>query len=379
MNYKYIQSIILGIILLMCHSCKEDTMTVSHKGVVRKDAHVEILDSVVLNMDSTSMRGNFFMTKGVLYFADTYFDKVFSFRLDDGQIQSSLFGKGNAHNEISNFMYMYPLSNNDSIIFFIDSSNGFFTFSDTSNINKHGIVDFGWKKVKKGDYDSPSVYNIMEMTDFDFKISQINDSISIMPVSLIDRSLGKNASERFKSGHIFASLNMKSMKVENVFGRFPGVYVQKPTNLFDFFSYDMSGDTIFVNHCTDSMVYVYKYPDELLFTMGYECASVDRNYTTGYDIDPSVFEKDIEHVGINTQVYYVKDNGMLLRTVNSGAKYGSKYYLQVYKNCDLVAEEEMPAFFKCIGHVGDTFYGVNIVPIEKEGKETFTLYKFKIR
>ena len=141
----------------------------------------------------------------------------------------------------------------------------------------------------------------------------------------------------------------------------------------------MSGDTIFVNHCTDSTVYVYKYPDELLFTMGYECATVDRNYTTGYDIDPSVFEKDIEHVGINTQVYYVKDNGMLLRTVNSGAKYGSKYYLQVYKNCDLVAEEEMPAFFKCIGHVGDTFYGVNIVPVEKEGKETFTLYKFKIR
>lgn len=338
-----------------------------------------MLDSVVLQMDSTSMRGNFFMTNGILYFADTYFDKVFKFRLTDGQMLSSIFDKGKAYNEITNFMYMYPINNNDSTIFFIDSSNNFYTFSDTSNIKRHGNIDFGWGKVNTGDFDSPSVYNIMEMTDFDFKISQIDDSTSIMPISLISRNISKNISDRFSKGHIFALLNMRSMKVNNVFGHFPRIYSQKPTNLFDFFSYDISGDTIFVNHSIDSIIYVYKYPDELLYTIGYECALIDRDYTTGYDIDPSVFVKDIEHVGVSTQIYYIKDSGILLRTLNSGKKYNSRFYLQAYKNCDLIAEAEMPSFFKCIGHIDDIYYGVNLIPTEKGGKEIFTLYKFKIK
>ena len=241
------------------------------------------------------------------------------------------------------------------------------------------MIDFGWGENAQKDLASPSVYNIMEMTDFDFKVTQINDSVCIMPVSLINRKLGSLVSDRYKDGRIFGALNMKTMKVENVFCGFPEIYSHKPTNLFEFFSYDMSGDTIFVNHAVDSTIYVYKYPDKLLFTMGYECKQIDRGYSIGYDLDPSVLLEDVDHVGVSTQLYYVKDKGLLLRVLNGGKRYGNRFYLQIYnKDCDLVAEVDVPPFFKCVGYKGDIIYGVNLIPIERNGEEKFCLYKLKI-
>lgn len=380
MYFKFLRSIACFFLLAVCHSCKDSSTVSSHRGVVKNDMHVEMLDSITLQMDSTSMRGNFFMRGNELFFADVYFNKLFLLGTDDGMVRSARFNKGKASNEISNFMFMYPIENNENTIFFIDSSCNFFTFTDTAeNIQKHGMIDFGWKKMKKGDYESPSVYNIMEMSDFDFKISQINDSVYIIPVSLISRNLGEKTVERFKKGHIFASLNKNTMDVDNVFGRFPDIYSDKPTNLFEFFSYDMAGDTIFVSHCIDSTIYVYKYPDELLFTMGYECPDIDRDYTTGHDIDWTIFGKDREHVGINTQIYHSNTDDTLLRIMNTGSKNGNKHYMQVYRNCDLVAEVEVPAAFKCLGNTGNTYYAVNMIPTVTGGKETFTLYKFRIR
>ena len=381
MNLRLCKCVIVVTVLLLYYSCNEETVTISHRGIVRSGgANVELLDSVVLQMDSASMRGNFFMKDDTLCFADVFFGKVFQFDLSDGQMLSALFGKGKARDEISDFMFMYPVNNGDGSVFFIDSSNYFYTSADLFHIKRHGMIDFGWGENAQKDLASPSVYNIMEMTDFDFKVTQINDSVCIMPVSLINRKLGSLVSDRYKDGRIFGALNMKTMKVENVFCGFPEIYSHKPTNLFEFFSYDMSGDTIFVNHAVDSTIYVYKYPDKLLFTMGYECKQIDRGYSIGYDLDPSVLLEDVDHVGVSTQLYYAKDKGLLLRVLNGGKRYGNRFYLQIYnKDCDLVAEVDVPPFFKCVGHKGDILYGVNLIPIERNGEEKFCLYKLKIK
>ncbi|MGN1213369.1 MAG: hypothetical protein ACI4TR_00585, partial [Bacteroidaceae bacterium] len=120
-------------------------MTISHRGTKRSGGvNVELVDSVALQLDSASMRGNFFMRDDTLCFADTYFGKVFQFDLNDGQMLSALFGKGKARDEISDFMFMYLVNNGDGSVFFIDSSNYFYTSADLFHIKRHGMIDFGW-------------------------------------------------------------------------------------------------------------------------------------------------------------------------------------------------------------------------------------------
>lgn len=104
------------------------------------------------------------------------------------------------------------------------------------------------------------------------------------------------------------------MKVKKVWGDFPNVYKQRPTPFFEFFQYAMNKDTLYVNHATDSLIYVYKYPNNLLYTVGYESSDVNRNYTVGYDVEMSNFKSDIRIVGVNSGLLYVPEKHLLFRT-----------------------------------------------------------------
>ena len=48
------------------------------------------------------------------------------------------------------------------------------------------------------------------------------------------------------------------------------------------------------------LIYVYKYPNNLLYTVGYESSDVNRNYTVGYDVECRTFKSDIRIVGVNS-------------------------------------------------------------------------------
>lgn len=140
----------------------------------------------------------------------------------------------------------------------------------------------------------------------------------------------------------------------------------------------MSGDTLFVNHAVDSLIYVYKYPDQLLYTMGYEVEKVNRDYTVGYEIDMETFTDDIKKVGSNIGLAYVPDENLLFKTVLEGFSNG-KTYLQTYKGNDLVLEAEMPPFFKFLGYENGIVYGVRMMPLETEDEYMyFIFYQYKL-
>ena len=74
----------------------------------------------------------------------------------------------------------------------------------------------------------------------------------------------------------------------------------------------MNKDTLYVNHATDSLIYVYKYPNNLLYTVGYESSDVNRNYTVGYDVEMSNFKSDIRIVGVNSGLLYVPEKTFII-------------------------------------------------------------------
>lgn len=365
-------------VFVVIMSCSNDMKLAEHKGLVSKTSRVEFFDSITLNMDSCSMRGNFFIWKDEICFADVYYNRVFVFDKDNGQMLTNYFGRGASKNEIANMLYMHAIDNSN-LAFYIDSSNGMYMIEDSTKIERIGNIDWGWDRPNIGNYESPSVYNIMEMSDFDMKITRVNDSILIIPLSVVGRNLGNRTSSMFEKAHTFGLLNVNTMHVDSLFGKYPAQYKNIPTNLFTFFSYALDGDKIYVNHCIDSLIYVYEYPDKLLYTIGYEVPKIDRSYTQGNNLDPVVLDKDIQHVGVNTQLMYVKETGILLRMVNSGGTYGSRFFLQAYKDDNLIAEAEVPTFSKRLGYANGIYYGVNMVPTVDEEKEVFTLYKFRIK
>lgn len=114
------------------------------------------------------------------------------------------------------------------------------------------------------------------------------------------------------------------MKVVDVFGYFPEIYKVSPTPHLEFFQYAIEEDRMYVNHTVDSLIYVYQLPDKPLYTIGYECKDIDRDYTVSRKIDNStLFEKDLQHVGFNTWLRFIPGSDVLCRTYIKSAKTGS--------------------------------------------------------
>lgn len=370
--------VVCAIVILALASCTNESRT-SYRGSRILNRQIESLDSIVVNADSVSGRGNFFMQDSSIYFADVYYASIFQYRATDGTFLSRHFGLGQGPNELSPFLYAYPFKGGRGDCFIVDNSMNMYSYKDNEYfLERKGRIDFGWDNVDKDNYDSPSVYGVMEMTDFGIDFTYMNDSTVLMPVNLVNRYLSNVDAKRYTKGHILAELNLKTMQVEKVVGRFPAIYKQKATPFFEFFQYALQKDTLYVSHAVDSLIYVYKYPDELLYTMGYEVPGVNRNYTIGYDSDISHFEKDIKEVGTNTGLMYIPEENLLLRTALKSFD-SKQVYLQAYSGANLVLEVNMPDFFKLLGYFDKYIYGVKMIPTETEdGHMNFVFYRFKI-
>lgn len=364
--------------LLISISCTSKHESL-YRGNYRLSKQVGWLDSVIVSADSTSGRGNFFMQDSSIYFADAYYASIFQYRAIDGAFISRHFTLGQGPNELSAFLYAYPFKRGKGECFIVDNSLNVYSYQKNDFLLKEkGVVNFGWNKVQRDNYDSPSVYNVMEMSDFGINFTYLNDSTLLMPVSLVNRYLSDINSKRYEKGHILAELDTRNMQIRKVVGRFPSIYKEKPTPFFEFFNYVLRGDTLYVNHAVDSLIYVYKYPDRLLYTMGYEAPNVNRSYTIGYNADIFHFKEDCKRVGTNMGLIYIKEQNLLLRTVLKSFK-SRQVCLQAYWGTDLVLEANMPDFFKFLGYYNNYFYGVKMLPLETaDGRMSFVFYRFKI-
>lgn len=336
------------------------------------------VDSIIIDADSTSLSGNFVLMDSSLMFVDQRYCKIFSYSVLTGREGESYGGFGKGPNEMNGIMFGAPLSPADTSMWIIDSSNGVYEFTPFSGQIKYlSRLDFSWNKPKR-DYNSPSVYNLMEMSDFGVTFHKINDEEVLIPLSLVNRTLGDVEADRYKKGKTIGSLSASSLKVNALIGSMPDFYRENPLPFFEFFDYAVGSkdSIIYVNHAPDSLIYCYRYPDQLLYTIGYEPEGINRDYTVGYDVTDKDFQNDIQHVGVNTGLYYDPVDNLLFRT--SLSDFGSgRIMMQAYRDNNLILECEMPPYFKLLGRYGDRYYGVRFLPVETTGEEVyFILYSF---
>lgn len=369
--------LVLGMVF-MTISCNNSSEQ-NHRGEYKIEKQLVLLDSILIDAQETSGRGNFYMQDSAIYFADTYYMSVFRYDWDSVACVGRYFNKGQGPNEIPSFMYAAPLKNGKGECWLLDTSLGIYSYQQGDfQLTNRGLLDFGWKNVQKGNFNSPSVYSLMEMIDFGMQYYCMNDSTVLAPVNLIGRYFDDITIERYEKGHILAEIDSKQMKVRKVFGHFPDRYKDEPTPSFEFFQYDIFNDTLFVNHATDSLIYVYEYPDKLLYTMGYEIPDINRDYTVGLEQDFQILEKDLQKVGVNTGLLYIPELDVLCRTAMKQFA-TQEVVLQMYSEGNLIFESEMPQLFTLLGYCNDYFYGVRLMPKEDSGNMSFVFYRFKVQ
>jgi hypothetical protein len=351
-----------------------------HKGDVRVAVKTVQTDSIVINADTTSLRGNFSMADSALLFFDQYSCKIFAFSLNNGNLLSAYSRRGQGPNEMNEIMYGSVVHPADTSIWIFDSANGVYEFKPKKGSVRYvSEIDFSWNKPSLHNYESPSCYNLMEMSDFGVTIEQMNDTTVLLPLSMINRNLEGVKSERYKKGHILGLLNTRTYKVNKLIARYPDYYLQKPTPYFEFFDYTINhkDSLIYVSHAPDSLIYCYNYDGESLHTLGFEPSGVNRDYTANIDATEDSFEKDITHVGVNTGLWYDEKADLLFRTSMTDFATG-RVILQAYKNNDLVLEASMPPYFKLLGRYGKYYYGVRFIPIDDGEYSAFVLYYFQL-
>lgn len=360
-------------VLAACHSSEHT----EHRGERMQVMQVTDLDSLWISGEGLTGEGNFFIQDSCLYLADRIVGSIVGFSLKDGHMVSKELRKGHGHNELPSFMEFYPFLKKPDLWWAVDGDNVYYTYDRVKKeLKNHGRMNFGWNLERAVDFDSPSWYGLMDMTSYGINFTYLNDSSCLIPLTIMHRYLGHRAPDQFKEGHIFGIFNTKTMAVERVFGKIPEIYCDRPTTLFDSFRYDFKGDTLYVNHDIDSLIYVYKYPETLLYTMGYEGKGVRREYTETYELLVD-YRSDIEKTGANKSLDYIPETGLLLRvmTIDGFSYEKCNTLLQVYQGEDLVLETSMPDYFQYLGY----YDGIRRIPLKPEdGQMFFVLYSFNI-
>lgn len=371
--------LIATMMILLSVSCQEQSIVI-HKGEKLVTELNIKKDSILLSADSVSWNGNFFSTKDYIGFADTYYCSILKFERNTGKYLGRVLGKGKSSDEIPEFMYAYPLTNDDSKIILVGSSLDITIYNDTENVIEYrGFLDFGWNKGSKDDFSSFYVYNVMEMTDLGIDIYNAEDDFIIFPLSFVNRNLSKVNRERYLKGSIWGKYSLKEKKFKNLMGKYPDRYMNHPSPNFEYFRSTPYGEDYLACHTTDSLIYVYdKNMNKVKYTFGYEFEDADRSYTgDNYENGMDYMMDDMKRVSVNASLLCTEKfiiRSCFHKILNEQEAFTS-FQLYDCTNMNLIAEQKIKGIIQFVNADDKKIYGVNVKP-NKDDK--YYLYTFEI-
>lgn len=377
-----INSISLLLLILTISSCSYNK---SKKIIVSGEKNLSYciadIDSVVIDNIDISGHTNTFIIDSCLVISDNLQCKLFLYDLTNGKPIGTRLGYGHGPNELAAMLYAQPLQYSNNEIVIIDNSNGLYFYDiNTDHLEYTGVIDFNWKNETRNEYDDISNYKLMEMTDFAMSFVKVNNKI-LAPLSIINRNFDDCNSDRYEKGHIFTYFDCNDLKASRPIGRFPLQYIRKPLPYFEFFDFtvDSVSKRIYYTFAPDQMIYEADMQGNPLKAFGFEPTGINRDYTTGYNVDIEAFKADIQKVGVNTGIFFDIDRRLIFRTSLQNFEQG-KIILQIYDtDGNLVAEQNMPRYFKMLGRYKDRYYGINLLPLEKgDDQLIYLLYSFDI-
>lgn len=366
--------------ILLLTNCTESVTNIEHKGHRLLTKEISNIDTTLIQTDSISWNGNFFVASQNLWFADTYYCQLFEFDWNTGKLIGKHLRKGQAKNEVTDIMYAYTPKNNNNNIYILTSSLYMYIYNIKNNkIEYQQIINFDKEHTKLGDYESPSVYNIMEMSDFGVDIYELSPTRVLFPLSFENRKLNGVDATRYNEGHIWGEYDIEKHSFTQLTGNYPNFYKQNPLPCCESFSYTMNQSDCYYNFFADSLIYVCEYPDKPKFTFGFDGEQADRSYTNGYNDDAKYIKDDLTRVSVNSGINYIKETKQLVRTIcNKLLDSDITTTIQIYdtNTFDLIAEKTIPGCFQFKHYSDGNYYGINPMPCNDN--KNF-IYKFSLK
>ncbi|GAB5524466.1 MAG: hypothetical protein Roseis2KO_23380 [Roseivirga sp.] len=373
-----------AILVLSCGGEKVDQLYLG--GISASQSGLEV-DTVTIDASIISGQGQFYLEDGKILYADHLYASIYNFDLNGKFLDRSI-GLGPGPAELPRLLSLFPV-NNDRYLAFVDTNIGFFVKQDMEQKERFDI-DFGWRdpvKVKenrrRSNRDGVFIYEPFQPNELIANVELIGDKHMIFQVDASRIDFGpysdqQNADEFYKEAHIFGQVNLETGEFEKVFGNYSPRY-QEHDFLPNFrsFSFDMKSDTIFVSYPIDSLIYAYKYPDQLLYTFGSQGKGLRTNYrpTTSQEQADNQLDTDLMGYGNYFHLKYVEETDTFFRTYIKG-KGHDLHGLQVYEGTKLIADLEVSPFFQVLGHHEGYYYATNFL-IDEEN-QNFKIYKFKL-
>lgn len=380
---KKISCIYYFILCVLVCSCEKE-IVIEHKGEKAIACTFSDLDTIPLNADSISWVGNFFSHGDNLCFADRFYSSVLMFDWSTGVVKNRILKKGHSKNELVDFIYAYHLGGTTDCIVFIDASKAMYIYNtNTSTFEYRGPVNMGWLSPKIGNYDDPSVYNIMENDDFGVDFYKTNDNEVLMPLSFVNRNLDDIDRSRYTEGHIFGKYDYDKGEFTSIFGKYPKCYLDNPAPNYENFRYVQVGTDFYVCHTADSLLYIYDNDENIKCCFGYEFSDADRSYSgKNFECGLDYLKDDLKRVTVNAGLLYSSEMNALLRVSWNKALSEKERTttVQLYdcSTFNLIAEKSYFGLIHFLYTKDHTFYGVNMLSTD-EDSDKFYIYKICVK
>jgi hypothetical protein len=378
---KKIDLLFIFFIFLIISSCnvKEDIKHLGDKNIIFNEI---TFDTIIVSLSSTSSLGHFEIVNGNIVFFDHEF-AVANVLNEDFIIEKAFIGFGRGPNEITGIHKVAATS--DSSIVILNTDWSVFKFNNnwekinTIRINQ-SIQEESLKRAVV--FPNSSMVNAYEYEPNGISIKMLNEYTLLIPVTTfgIVNEFGEYglANKYYRDYFALGRVNMVNGLLDTVFLKRPAVYLEKKNRYlsnFNFFDFDLHQNNYWISWAIDSLIYQYKYPDELICAFGHAGAEMDVNYQPykKFDDHEKNFFNDRKNYGYYNGVLYDEYNGLIYRSYYKGYEKG--YGMQVYKDYSLIADVEVPDNFRLLGRIGDHLIANGTID---EYNGTAFLYRFKI-
>lgn len=374
----------VGLLMIGLAACSggEGKDSGAHRGERLMTHEIGRIDSVTVT-NLTSGMGNFFMYDSLICFADVKDALVRAYSAASGDSVTAFLGLGGGPTEINSLDRACPVLGSPEPMWIVFSREydiyGFYPARDS--LVRYGRV--GIQRIADTSdamaYGDPHNYAVTGD-----EMIMIGDTAFLAPVDpMLDETNELDAAQHFASARTLGAFNPHTAQLDTLLGRLPEVYSKYPSRYFVNHSVAPASapGRYFVNFAEDSLIQCMEYPDRLVYEFGYDAPGADRQYSGKFLYDFRAewddFKRERASRSFSTGLYYDAADDILLRTVTLDNESG-RTVVQAYKDADLIAEAEMPPYFRIIGKHGARYYGVRRMPVSDEEETIFTFYSFSL-
>ena len=365
---KKLLFIISGILAI--YSCKS-----GRNFVIENERDIKysqlIIDTINVNIENTSLSGEFMVDNENLYFIDSYSGILYRIT-SDGEVLDKALGLGRGPNEIPmQGPYAVTIKDNDLLI--LGSTYDYYISKDLTQVER--------KTVRVPDYEA-SHKNYQAYTSYS-ELLRANSTTLFYNI-YSERELSnpfEHSKDYFAKSHIIMAID-RSTGVPQPIGNYSQYYMDNHSvfrHLFNI-TYDLDKNSNFiVSYEADSLIYVFNEEFAPIKAFGFEGRNMDKNYTPTLPNIESVNEAYANDIvnkgkGVYYSLEYIDETDMTFRCYKRG-NHTDKNGLQIYKGHTLIADIDIPEGFKVIGYLSP-YYIAQITSNELD--EPLRFYRFKL-